>query len=89
MSFASLHNVLAAEIDRAAAATPPATEQVTVELAVSPDRRIAPSPRQASDTSPYVDIKLTLKRVDPLEPLPRLRPEGWTVATHSQTERKQ
>ena len=32
-------------------------------------------------------IKMTPKRVDPLEPLRKLFPEGWTLAAHSRTER--
>ena len=76
MSFASLPSVLAAETDRTAAAAPPEAEQVTVELAVSPDGWVAPGPRRASDTTPYADIEMPLQRVDPLEPLRKLLPEG-------------
>ena len=88
MSFASLPSVLAAEIDEAVTAAPAGAERVTVELAVSPDGRTTPSPRRASDTSPYVDIKMTLERVDPLEPLRKLLPEGWTLSIdRSKSER--
>ncbi len=83
MSFDSLSTALPAEIDRAAAAAPDQAEQVTVELAVSPDGRVTPSPRRASDTTPYVDIKMTLKRVDPLEALRKLLPEGWALSTYN------
>ena len=48
MSFASLPSVLATEIDRAAVTAPAETEEVTVKLAVSADRRIAPSTRRAT-----------------------------------------
>ena len=80
MLFTSLPSVLAAKIDRADAAAPADAEQVTVELAVSADGRTAPSPRRANDTTPYVGIKMTLQRVDPLEPLRNLLPEGWTLS---------
>ena len=70
MLFSNLGRILADEIDQAAATAPRDAEQVTVELALSPDGQLAPSPRRASDTTPYVDIKMTLTRV---EPLARLR----------------
>ena len=47
MSFARLHNVLATEIDRAAVTAPAEAEEVT-KLAVTADRRIAPSTRRAT-----------------------------------------
>ena len=72
MSSEDLSHTLAAEIDRAALAAHPDAEEVTAELAVSADGRLAPSPRRIGDTTPYVDIKMTLRRVDPLEPLQRL-----------------
>ena len=75
-----MSSVLATEIDRAAATAPADAKQVTVELGISPDGRLAPTPRRVSDTTPYVDIKMTLERVDPLEPLRKLLPEGWTLA---------
>ena len=62
-------------------------EQITVELAVSVDGRLAPTPRPVGDSTPYADIKMTLRRVDPLEPLRRLLPEGWTLGHLSQSER--
>ena len=89
MSFAPLSSALTAEIDRAAAAAPTDAEQITVELAVSPDGWVAPNPRRASDTTPYVGIEITLQRVDPLEPLRKLRPEGWALTTNRQIERTQ
>lgn len=79
MSFDPLPSALAAEIDRAAAAAPDGAEQVAVELAVSPCGRVAPSPRRASDTTPYLGIKMTLQRVDPQESLRKLLLEGWTL----------
>ena len=48
MSFVTLPTALAAEIDRAAAAAPDGAEQVTVELAVSPDGQATPPPAWAS-----------------------------------------
>ena len=81
MSFDPLPSVLAAAIDQAVAAAPAGAEQITVELAVSPHGRVAPSPRRASDPTPYVGIKMTLQRVDPLERLRKLLPEGWTLTT--------
>ena len=63
-------------MDRAAASAHLDAEDVTVELAVSADGRLVPTPRRVGDTTPYVDIKVTLRRVDPLEPLRRLLPEG-------------
>ena len=89
MSFDPLSSALAAEIDRAAAAAPTNAEQVTVQLAVSPDGWVAASPRRASDPTAYVGIEMTLRRVDPLEPLRRLLPEGWTLTTNHETEGKQ
>ena len=86
MSFVSLPTALTAEIDRAASAAPSEAVQVTVELAVTADGRVAPTPRQVSDTTPYVDIEMTLKRVDPLESLRKLLPEGWTLTTNRRTE---
>lgn len=86
MSFVSLPSVLASEIDRAAATSPPEAERVTVELDVSADGRVAPIPRRASDTTPYVDVQMTLKRIDPLEPLRRLLPERWTLTPGSRSE---
>ncbi len=89
MSFDPLPSALAAEIDRAAAAAPDGAEQVTVELAVSPCGRVAPTPRRASDTTPYIGVEMTLQRVDPLEPLRKLLPEGWTLsADERKSERK-
>ena len=82
MSFATLSTALAAEIDRAAAAAPAEVEQITVQLAVSASGRGAPTPRRASATTPYVAIKMTLKRLDPLEPLRKLLPEGWTLTVN-------
>ena len=87
VSFVTLPTALAAEIDRAAAAAPHGAEQVTVELAVSPDGWVAPRPRRASDTTPCVGIKMTLQRVDPLESLRKPLPEGWTLTTNRRTER--
>ena len=88
MSFATLATALAAKINQAAAAAPAEAERVTVELAVSATGRVAPTPRRASDTTPYVGIKMTLERVDPLEPLRRLLPEGWTLSIdRSKSER--
>ena len=86
MRIEGLSHTLAAEIDRAASAAHPDAEDVTVELALSADGRLAPTPRRVGDTTPYVDIKVTLRRVDPLEPLRRLLPEGWTLATPANTE---
>ena len=43
MSFATLATALAAKINQAAAAAPAEAERVTVELAVTADRRIAPA----------------------------------------------
>ena len=65
MSFDPLPSALAAEIDRAAAAAPDGAEQVTVELAVSPCGRVAPTPRRASDTTPYIGVEMTLQRGRP------------------------
>ena len=48
-------------------------EQITVELAVSLDGRLAPTPRPVDDSTPYADIKMTLRRVDPLEPIRTIR----------------
>ena len=87
MSFDPLPSALAAEIDQAAAAAPDGDEQVTVELAVSPCGRVAPTPRGASDLTPYVGIEMTLQRVDPLEPLRKLLPEDWMLTTNRRTER--
>ena len=56
-------------MDRAAAPAHPDAEEVTVELAVSADRRVTPTPRRASGGTPYVNIKMTLRQVDPLEPI--------------------
>ena len=67
-------------------AAPADAEQITVELAVSADGRLAPTPRRVGDTTPYVDVKITLRRVDPLEQLRRLLPEGWTLATPANTK---
>lgn len=79
MSFDPLPSALAAEIDRAAAAAPDGAEQVTVELAVSPCGWVAPAPQRASDTTPYVGVEMTLQRVESLEPLRKLLPEGWML----------
>ena len=79
MSFGNLHRILADEIDRTAATASRSTEEVTVELAVSPDGRLAPNPRRTSDTTPYVDIKMTLTRIDPLARLREILPKGWTL----------
>ena len=68
-------------MDRAAASAHPDAEEVTVKLAVSADGRVTPTPRRASGGTPYVNIKMTLTRVDPLEPLRKLLPGGWTLAT--------
>ena len=87
--FAPRSSALAAEIDRAAAAAPAGAEQVTVELAVSPDGWAAPNPRRARDSTPYVGITMTLQSVDPLESLRKLLQEGWTLTTIHQTEGKQ
>lgn len=86
MRSEDLSHTLAAEIDRAASAAHPDAEEVTVELVVSADGRLAPSPRRVGDTTPYVDIKMTLRRVDPLGPLQRLLPEGWVPATPANTK---
>ena len=72
MRSEDLSYILVAEIDRMASAAHPDAEEVTVELAVSADGRLAPSPRRVGGTTPYVEIKMTLRRVDPLEPLRRL-----------------
>ena len=88
MLFPALSSALAAEIDRAAAVAPAGAEQVTVELAVSPGGRVAPSPRRVSD-QPYVGIRMTLQRVDALAPIRKLLPEGWTLsADERKSERK-
>lgn len=84
VSFASsLSSALAAEIDRTTASAPPDAQRVTVAVGISADGRVAPTPRRASDTTPYVDVQMSLKRVDPLEPLRRWLPEGWALATGS------
>ena len=80
MSSTDLGHALAAAIDRAAAVAPPDEEQVTVELSISPDGRLAPTRRRNSDRTPHVDITLTLQRVDALEAIRRLLPEGWTLS---------
>lgn len=72
MRSEDLSHTLAAEIDRAASAAHPDEEEVTVKLAVSAEGWPAPTPRRVGGTTPYVDIKLILRRVDPLEPLRRL-----------------
>ena len=72
MRSEDLRHALVAEIDRAASAAHPDAEEVTIELAVSTDGRLAPSPRRVGGTTPSVDIKMTFRRVDPLEPLRRL-----------------
>ena len=89
MSFVSLPTAPAAEIDRTASTPPAEAEEIAVELAITAHGRVAPSPAQAGGTSPYVGIKMTLQRVDSLEPLRKLLPEGWTLTTNRQTERKQ
>ena len=48
MSFATLATALAAKINQAPAAAPAEAERVTVELAVTADRRIAPRTRRAT-----------------------------------------
>ena len=67
MRIEGLSHTLAAEIDRAASSAHLDAEDVTVELAVSADGRPAPTPRRVGDTTPYVDIKMTLRRADRLE----------------------
>ena len=57
-----------------------------MELAVSAERRIAPTPRRASNTTPYVDIKMTLKRVERLEPLPKLLQHGRTLSLYNRQD---
>ena len=89
VSFAPLSTAPATEIDRAATTAPDRAEPFTVELTVSPDGWVAPGTGRASDPTPYVGIKMTLQRVEPLEPLRKLLPEGWTLTTNRQTERKQ
>ncbi len=79
MSFDPLPNALAAEIDRAVAAAPAGAEQVTVELAASPDGRVTPSPRRVNDPNPYARIEMTLQPIDPLKVLQKLLPEGLDV----------
>ena len=79
MGFRCLSRALAAEIDRAGAAAAPHADEVTVELAGSADGRLVPIPRRIGDTTSYVDIKMTLTWVDPLEPIRKLLPEGWTL----------
>lgn len=86
MRSEDLSHTLAAEIDRAASAANPDAEEVTIELVVSAGGRLAPSPRRVGDSTPYVDIKMTLRRVDPLEPLRMLLPEGWVLATPANTK---
>ena len=86
MRSEDLSHALAAEIDRAASAAHPDAEEVTVELAVRADGRPALTPRRVGDTTPYVDIKLTLRREDPLEPLQRLLQEGRALATSPRTK---
>ena len=49
------------------AAPPRHAEEVTVELAVRADGRLAPTSRRVGDPIPDVDIKMTLRRVDRLE----------------------
>ena len=83
VSFASLSSALAAEIDRTVASAPPDAQRITVAVGISADGRVAPVPRRASDTRPYVDVQMSLKRVDPLEPLRKWLPEGWALATGS------
>ena len=67
MRIEGLSHTLAAEIDRAASAAHSDAEEVTVELAVSANGRLAPTPRRVGDTTPYVDIEMTLRPVDPLK----------------------
>ena len=52
VSFASLPTALAVEIDRTASTAPAEAEEITVELAITADGRVALTPRQASDTAP-------------------------------------
>lgn len=84
VSFASsLSSALAAEIDRAVASAPPDAQRVTVAVGISADGRVAPTPRRASDTTPYVDIQMSLKRVDPLELLRK-----WSTAGNCSNEHR-
>ena len=76
MSFDPPHSALAAAIDRATTAAPHGAKQITVELAISPDGRVAPSPKMGKRHTPYVGTKMTLRGVDPLEPLRKLLTEG-------------
>ena len=48
-------------------------EQITVEPAVSVDGRLAPPLDGLATPLPASDIKLTLRRVDPLEPIRNIR----------------
>ena len=86
MSFATLGHTLADQIERAVAAAPADAEEVTVELSVSAERRLAPILRRVSDSTPYADIKVTLRQVDSLEPLRRLLSERWTLATTAEAK---
>ena len=80
MWFEDRSSAIAAEIDRAVATASSDAEQAIVEFAVSPEGRLAPTPRRAGDYTPSVTIKIALKRVDPLEPLRKLLAEGWKLA---------
>lgn len=72
---------MAAKIDRAASAAHPDAEEVTVELAVSADGRPAPSLSRVGDTTPYVDIRMTLRRVNSAGTAAKAAPEGGARMT--------
>ena len=65
------------------AAPPRHAEEVTVELAVSADGRVAHIPRRVGDTDPCTHLSVTHKRIDPLEPIRKLFLERWTFDIHN------
>ena len=80
MRSEDLSHARAVEMNRAASAAHLDAVEVTIELAVSADGEQASTLRGDDDTTPYVDIELTPRRVDHLEPPRRLLPEGWDLS---------
>ena len=85
MSFASLPSVLAAEINRAAAAAPAEAEQVTVELAISAGGRTAPSIRRAPPLRGHQDDPPTSR---PTRDAQEATPRGVDVIYRQKQQRK-
>ena len=88
LTFHDSRNERTATLRRAApcgAAPPRHAEEVTAELAVSADGRVAHIPRRVGDTDLCTHLSATRKRIDPLEPIRNCSQRGGrstsTIAT--------